>query len=320
MKTKIRSLRKIAGKELFTRKYMVIQTGCDNFCTFCLTVQARGRHKWRPVEEIIDEINIFVEGGGKEVVFTGINLGAWWASSSNNYTESKFVELVETVLEKTTLERLRISSLGVEFVSDKLIELFRNRRINAYMHLSIQSGSSNILRLMNRHYSGNQVREVLSKLRSLRREDEVSLNIGADLIVWFPGESNQDFEETQNIVKEFEITQLHAFPFSAHLDHYSVPAGKYENQIPNHITQSRLKKLLQTGEEVFESFAQNQKQKILSVLVEKTSENWFSGWSENYLFCNETNFTPFPDQEIGRGKILIWIYTNLIKKSSVNED
>ena len=74
---KIRSLRKIAGKELFTRKYMVIQTGCDNFCTFCLTVQARGRHKWRPMEEIIEEINTFVESGGKEVVFTGINLGAW---------------------------------------------------------------------------------------------------------------------------------------------------------------------------------------------------------------------------------------------------
>ena len=77
LKTKIRSLRKIAGKELFTRKYMVIQTGCDNFCTFCLTVQARGRHKWRPMEEIIEEIDTFVESGGKEVVFTGINLGAW---------------------------------------------------------------------------------------------------------------------------------------------------------------------------------------------------------------------------------------------------
>jgi len=74
MKTKIRSLRKIAGKELYTRKYMVIQTGCDNFCTFCLTVQARGRHKWRPLEEIQEEITTFVENGGKEVVFTGINL------------------------------------------------------------------------------------------------------------------------------------------------------------------------------------------------------------------------------------------------------
>ena len=77
MQTKIRSLKKIAGKELFTRKYMVIQTGCDNFCTFCLTVQSRGRHKWRPMEEIIEEVRTFVEGGGKEVVFTGINLGAW---------------------------------------------------------------------------------------------------------------------------------------------------------------------------------------------------------------------------------------------------
>ena len=77
MQTKIRSLRKIAGKELFTRKYIVIQTGCDNFCTFCLTVQARGRHKWRPLEEILSEIREFVGGGGKEVVFTGINLGSW---------------------------------------------------------------------------------------------------------------------------------------------------------------------------------------------------------------------------------------------------
>lgn len=74
MMTKIRSLSKLKGRELFTRKYMVIQTGCDNFCTFCLTVQARGRHKWRPMAEIIEEINTFVANGGKEVVFTGINL------------------------------------------------------------------------------------------------------------------------------------------------------------------------------------------------------------------------------------------------------
>lgn len=77
MATKIRSLKKLAGKELFTRKYMVIQTGCDNFCTFCLTVQARGRHKYRAMEEILEEVREFVAGGGKEVVFTGINLGAW---------------------------------------------------------------------------------------------------------------------------------------------------------------------------------------------------------------------------------------------------
>ena len=177
MKTKIRSLRKLAGKELFTRKYMVIQTGCDNFCTFCLTVQARGRHKWRPMAEILEEIRTFVEGGGKEVVFTGINLGAWGSESSNDYEGSKFVELVEHVLSDTSLERLRISSLGVEFVSDKLISLFANIRINPYVHLSIQSGSSKILKAMNRHYDGSQLREVLEKLRNMKREDGLRLNI-----------------------------------------------------------------------------------------------------------------------------------------------
>ncbi len=156
---------------------MVIQTGCDNFCTFCLTVQARGRHKWRPVAEILEEIRAFVESGGKEVVFTGINLGAWGSEGSNNFRDSKFVELVEAVLEETTLERLRISSLGVEFVTDRLIELWKNPRICAYVHLSIQSGSTSILRVMHRHYDGEQVRQVLTKLRAQKREDSVKLNI-----------------------------------------------------------------------------------------------------------------------------------------------
>ena len=139
MQTKIRSLAQLKGKELFTRKYMVIQTGCDNFCTFCLTVQARGRHKWRPLDEIVEDITAFVERGGKEVVLTGINLGAWGSTTSNNYSESRFVELMENILERTKIERIRISSLGVEFCSDALIALFVKTRVVAYAHLSIQS-------------------------------------------------------------------------------------------------------------------------------------------------------------------------------------
>ncbi len=322
MKTKIRSLRKIAGKELFTRKYMVIQTGCDNFCTFCLTVQARGRHKWRPKEEIIEEIQTFVGGGGKEVVFTGINLGAWWASTSNNYSESRIIELIKAVLVETNLERLRISSLGVEFCSDALIAIFANPRINAYIHLSIQSGSSKILWSMNRHYDGDRLREVLEKLRWLKREDNVMLNIWSDLIVGFPGEDNDNFLDTLEIIEKYRITQLHAFPFSAHVDHYSVPAGNFSLQVPNHTAQARLKKLLRAGEEAFEEFRKENIGKTLRVLVEKNwqlrVESWqkntisdlesnisFSGWSENYILCNEENFLPFHHQEIAKGKVIV---------------
>ena len=166
--------------------------------------------------------------------------------SSNQYTESRLVELVEVILEKTTIARIRLSSLGVEFFDKKMITLFAHPRINPYVHLSIQSGSSPILRSMNRHYDENKVREVLASLRTLSRHDGIRMNIGADLIVGFPGETDEDFAKTQALVEDFQITQLHAFPFSGHIDHYGVPAGKFPNQIPNHIIQSRLKKLLES--------------------------------------------------------------------------
>lgn len=123
----------------------------------------------------------------------------------------------------------------MEFVSDRLIELFKKTRINPYIHLSIQSGSDSILRAMNRHYGRKQLLDTMKKLRALEREDEVMLNIGADLIVGFPGETDSDYEDTVGIVRDFQVTQLHAFPFSAHTDHYSVPAGKFPNQIDERI-------------------------------------------------------------------------------------
>jgi threonylcarbamoyladenosine tRNA methylthiotransferase MtaB len=319
MRTKIRSLKKLAGKELFTRKYMVIQTGCDNFCTFCLTVQARGRHKWREKTEIIEEIRDFVERGGKEVVFTGINLGAWWSKSSNNFAESRIVELIRAVLDETQLERLRISSLGVEFCSDELISLFANTRIIAYAHLSIQSGSSKILNSMNRHYNGEQVREVLTKFRSLERDDGVMLNLWADLIVGFPGETDEDFAETIELVENYQITQLHAFAFSPHVDHYSVPAGSFGEQIPNHISQKRLKALLKAGENAFENFAKQNEWKHLRVLVEKVNGTLFSGWTENYLHTNQKNFTPDIGQESKKWCIIEGVYLNGIFQTSIEE-
>ncbi len=306
MRTKIRSLTKLQGKGIFTRKFMVIQTGCDNFCTFCLTVQSRGRHKWRSKEEVLEEINDFIKRWWREVVFTGINLGAWGSESSNNFQDSKIVELITFVLEETKLERLRISSLGVEFCSDALIELFRNPRIIAYPHLSIQSGSTKILKAMNRHYDGDKVREVLEKLRAIKREDGIQLNIWVDLIVGFPGESDEDFNDTISLVRDFDITQLHAFAFSPHIDHYSVPAGSFGDQIPNHISQKQLKLLLAAGEKAFQVFSEAHKNTLHEVLIEKTSDDTFSGWTKNYLHADESNFLPDKGESIKKWSVVRW--------------
>lgn len=122
---------------------------------------------------------------------------------------------------------------------------------------------------MNRHYDGDRVREVLGKLRALQRDDGVTLNIGADLIAGFPGERHEDFLETLALITDFHITQLHAFPFSGHIDHYSVPAGNFSNQVPNHIAQERTKTLLEHGEQEKIQFALAEQGKTLRVLIEK---------------------------------------------------
>lgn len=135
-------------------------------------------------------------------------------------------------------------SLGVEFVSPRLMELFKNPRISAYVHLSIQSGSDVILRSMNRHYDRAKLLQVLGDLRALRREDGVQINIGADLIVGFPGETDADFRDTLGLIQSYGVTQLHAFPFSAHREHYSVPAGKFPNQVEEKVKTERLNALM----------------------------------------------------------------------------
>lgn len=323
IESRVRSLKKLAGKELFTRKYMVIQTGCDNFCTFCLTVQARWRHKWREKEEILDEIRDFVNRWGKEVVFTGINLGAWWAKSSNTYRDSRIVELITTVLEETELERLRISSLWVEFCTDELIALFRNPRIIAYVHLSIQSGSIRILTSMNRHYDGIFLREVLSKFKSLKRDDWVQINIWADLIVGFPWETDDDFDATLSLISEYQVTQLHAFAFSAHVDHYSVPAWSFVDQVPNHIAQKRLKLLLDAWKKAFNTFAKWNIWQRFNVLVEKTYKDipwWFSGSTENYLSTTHENFKLDTWQTPKRGEILHGIFLKADESRVTSDD
>ncbi len=204
---------------------------------------------------------------------------------------------------------------------------------------------------MNRHYDKKVLLDVLAKLRNIRRPDTIEINIGADLIVGFPGETDVDFADTLECVTKYSISQLHAFPFSAHVDHYSVPAGIYPDQVPNHIAQSRIKLLQKAGATVFTKWAEKTVGQEVRVLVEKVSitpfvkggrgdfdsENLeqnpqssatlqtaplqkelpklFSGWTENYLACDETNFEPYPDQEIARGKVVAGRYLKIIEKT-----
>ncbi|MDD2487539.1 MAG: radical SAM protein [Candidatus Gracilibacteria bacterium] len=298
----------IKKRIIYTRKYLIIQNGCDNYCTFCLTIQARGGHNSRDVDSIISEIQDFSSSGGKEIVLTGTNIGAWGASDTKKFDESKLHELLEEILEKTTMPRIRISSLGIEYISERLLKIFSNPRIYPHFHLSIQSGSDKILKSMNRNYSEKKLNEILERLNDLKRMDGILPSIGADMIIGFPGESQEDFEKSLNLLEKYNITKLHAFPFSSHKSHYSIPAGAFPNQIDDKIKRERMDVIGKEANRVRECFQKKNDGKSMNMLVEKIGDQTFSGWSENYILLNQENFTPSDNQEIKRGNIIEGIF------------
>jgi MiaB/RimO family radical SAM methylthiotransferase len=289
----------LSKSNLFTRKYSVVQTGCDNLCTFCLTVAARGAHKWRTADEIVDEIDEFALGGGAETVLTGTNVGAWGSTDSNDFENGRLYELIETLWNETDIRRVRVSSLGPEFLSPEMLATFTKPRSHAYVHLSIQSGSDSVLKKMRRKYGRDFLRAKLSEIRSLVREDGAKINIGADLIVGFPGETEADFEDTLSLVRDFGITQVHAFPFSPHEGLHAVPASKLPDQIPDSIKSKRMERLVTEAEFVREAFLAKHDGLELELLPEGSpTREKFSGWSENHIALNEKNFIPHGTVEL----------------------
>jgi len=303
-KIDISKLKTAQQTQIYTKKFILIQGGCDSFCTFCLTVQKRGRHYFRAAEDIVEEIIEFENTGGKEVVLTGVNLSAWGLGNTHNIKNfspdlikngeqgqgSRFAELLSYVLENTSIPRIRISSLGPEFIDEKCLKIFQNERIYPHFHFSIQSGSSKILKSMARHYDGDYMRQLLKKLRDIQREDGVDISIGADMIVGFPGETEEDFMDSYALVQEYKISKLHAFPFSAHTMGESVPAGKFQKQVTEDVKKDRMNRLMNLAETIRDDFKKSQKGKVLKVLIEKSSQDSWSGWTENYLEADTLNF------------------------------
>lgn len=266
---------------LYTKKFILIQNGCDNFCTFCLTIMKRWKHRSRPLDEIIDEINDFSALWWKEIVLTGVNLAARWCDNTNNISGSKFPYLLQEILNQTTIPRIRISSIWPEYLNNDFFHIIENPRIMPHFHISIQHFSDNILKSMNRNYDNKHLTQTLKKFQTLKRPDLIS--IWADLIVWFPWETKADFQQMLNSITTYNITKLHEFPFSWHTKGESVPAWKFENQILNSIRLSRKKQLNLIAAQVRNSFITKNKWLTHSVLIEWKKDEKRQWWTGNYI-------------------------------------
>ncbi len=322
-KSKIKNISsKLSG--IYTKKFILIQGWCDSFCTFCLTVIKRWRHFSRSKEDILQEILDFETTWWKEVVLTWINLSAWWLDTTNpppnplpcregEYYQapSRLAEFLQYLLDNSKIPRIRISSMWPEFVDNKCFKVFANTRIYPHFHYSIQSGSSSVLKNMKRHYDWEYMKDILKKTLAIKRDDWVSISIWADIIVWFPWESEKDFETTLDLVKNYWITKLHGFPFSAHEMWESVPAWEMNNQIDWKIKKQRMQILLEQWEKSREKFIASQKWKNLAVLIE-VIKGWTQGsplqwkwWTQNYIEVNQDNFEIISG-EIKKNTIIVW--------------
>lgn len=243
-----------------TRAFLQVQNGCNAFCTYCIVPYARGRSRSVRFEDVIEEIRKLAENGYKEVVLTGIHLGAYGADLD---PPASLTDLVRRISEASLIQRLRIGSLEPNELNDELIALLSgSHTICRHLHLPLQSGSDTVLKRMGRHYTSGNIRELFKSLSNTLPD----AFIGADLIAGFPGESEEEFMDTVRLVNELPFSDLHVFPYSSR-------PGTKAAEMPGHLNAAviteRAGKLRDLAAAKKASFLKRFAGKELAVLVQK---------------------------------------------------
>jgi threonylcarbamoyladenosine tRNA methylthiotransferase MtaB len=267
----------VAAFEQCNRAWLKISDGCNQRCSFCILPRIRGRLKNRPPGEIIDEINVLVRRGFQEVVLTGVNIG-YYRNRSAEPEIKNLADLCRLILSETDLARLRISSIEPQTVSEELLQLCADARICRHMHLPLQSGSARILRLMRRPYTPETF---INRVRAIR-EAQPQTVVGADVIVGFPGETQEDFGQTKALVESGLVDYLHVFSYS---DRPGADASEYEGKIAPVVIKDRNAILTRLSRRLRAVAHRRQIGRILEVIPEhkRPGQAELYGISDNYL-------------------------------------
>ena len=257
-----------------TRAYLKIQDGCNNFCTYCIIPYARGPQRSRDKFDIFNEVNDLLNKGYKEIVLTGIHTGSY--GFENN--EYRLSDLIFDLINKfDNLYRIRISSIEIVEIDDKLIDLISNSKVVVdHLHIPLQAGSDEILKRMNRRYNIEYFKNVINKIR----EKVPNIAITTDVIVGFPYETDELFNKTVENIKEINFAQLHVFPYSPRK---GTPAASMSNQIDPKIKKERVQTLMNLSRKLNGAYIEKYLNKELDILFE-TIDN------DGYLYGHSTNY------------------------------
>lgn len=255
-----------------SRSFLKIQDGCNSFCSFCIIPYARGKSRSIGIDQLVQRTREIVADGVHEVVLTGVHIGDYLDDSK--MIDNRLEDLVENILNRTSVKRLRLSSLEPIEISDRLLKLFQNNRLCPHFHMSIQSADTEVLKQMKRTYTAEQVRASLTQIQTQIPD----AFIGMDVIAGFPTETEEQFLETYKNLSESPWTRLHVFPYSERQG----TRAAIMDQVPFHVRKDRAKKLRELSHHRFQSEALKQIGKVKRALVLKKPSRGSFCLTDNY--------------------------------------
>lgn len=254
-----------------TRSLIKIQDGCNNFCSYCIIPMVRGREASRKATDIYDNVKQVVDRGFKEVVLTGVNMSRYRDGGT------RFEDLVENIIAIDGDFRVHVSSVEPDDFSLRFLQMFHNSKLSSHMHICLQSGSDTTLKRMNRHYSAGQFSELCNRIVT----ENPNFNLTTDVIVGFPGETDDEFNETVNMVKELKFSHVHTFKYSRR---NGTKAADMPNQIPDAVKTERSNIIRRISAENERNYFESMVGRKQRMLVERIDSNGVArGYGENYI-------------------------------------
>lgn len=255
-----------------TRAFIKIQDGCENFCSYCIIPYVRGKCRSKNFQTVLEEIQNYVQHGYKEVVLTGIHTGNYGVDLGTD-----FAALLREIVKINELVRLRISSIEITELTDEVLQIIRdNDVIVDHLHIPLQAGSDKILRLMNRKYDLAYFKQKMEQIREIRPD----ISLTTDIIVGFPSETEEDFQDTLSFVREVQFSKVHVFPYSRRS---GTVAADMAEQVPGDVKKDRVRRLLALSKELETEYMKKFIGKTLPVLMEVNRTDYSLGHTSNYL-------------------------------------
>lgn len=262
----------IKGYKHHHRAFIKIEDGCNNFCSYCIIPYVRGRVRSKEFNKCLIEVNDLALSGHKEIVLSGIHTGQY------NSDGKRLSDLINEISKVDQIKRIRLSSVEIVELDDKMMDIIKNNnKFVSHLHIPLQAGSDHILKLMNRRYDKKYFKKLVDKIRENRND----ISLTTDVIVGFPGETEEDFKETLDFCEEIGFTKIHVFPYS---DRSGTVASRMKDKIPGNIKKDRVRRLIDLSNKLEKEYYLKHIDKEDDVLIEEVKQDgYLHGFTSDYI-------------------------------------